>query len=1031
MIPLKLKLTGFLSYHNTVEVDFSTFDLACISGNNGAGKSSLLDAITWVLFGQARKKDETLINSTSESAEVVFRFEYEHNIYRIQRVLTRGKSTLLELQIQDGERLRVLTEATMRATQARIETVLRMDYDTFVNASFFLQGKADQFTQQRPGDRKRILASILGLEIWETYREKTADQRKSIESDLSSLDGRLMEINAELAEEPTRLARLKDLEQDLSRQVETRKTQELVMTTIKQARESLKRQKEIVDNLELQLTRGTTSLNALLARQSSRNHERGQHLEIIQQAERIEAAHQAWLENREMLAKMEDLASTFRDQEKERQEPLKRISAEQARLEQERDNLLRLEKDTGERANQIGRMEAELTRENSSLELLETRLKHRLQLEQSQAIVSRFREQANLRLAPLTEISNEKARLEQEMKSLEKQAELIETQRSALLRLQTEQAESEEQLRQVEILLEKNKQLDDQIQSRRNTLLVLRSNNDRLKLEMEALDERIKKLEVSSGAICPLCGQPLSAQERVNLIESLRTEGKQKGDDFRKNKSTLETLTREITLLEKETSNTGRAEKDQLLHVSNLTKIKERLQANLQAIAEWEEGYSHRLVEVKDKLKTGDYCTLAKQNLARIDRELLAIGKALGISSPQSASIFETVEEKVREIENKLLELKGLDEERIKHTSIISQFVTQLDTLRRMQNDWLQTGKPRLENLELILEQNAFAAAERELLATIDARLLTLGYDTALHENTRQIELAGRKYENELRTLEAARAALAPIERELDDLKLQVNSTQSETDQLRDSCINEKRSLEELQANIPDLQAAERAALDAQERENILTREVGAAHQKVNVLKDLRLRKIGLENQREDLAGQIKNHKILERAFGKDGVPALLIEQALPQIEEKANELLERLSDGAMSVRFITQAGYKDKKRDDLRETLDIQISDGAGTRDYEMFSGGEAFRVNFAIRLALSEILARRTGARLQTLVIDEGFGSQDALGRQRLVEAINLVRVDFAKILIITHLEELKEAFSHRVEVEKTPSGSTIKVI
>ncbi len=69
-----------------------------------------------------------------------------------------------------------------------------------------------------------------------------------------------------------------------------------------------------------------------------------------------------------------------------------------------------------------------------------------------------------------------------------------------------------------------------------------------------------------------------------------------------------------------------------------------------------------------------------------------------------------------------------------------------------------------------------------------------------------------------------------------------------------------------------------------------------------------------------------------------------------------------------------------------MKETLDIQISDGAGVRDYEMYSGGEAFRVNFAIRLALSEVLAQRKGARLQTLVIDEGFGSQDIQGRQRL---------------------------------------------
>jgi exonuclease SbcC len=214
------------------------------------------------------------------------------------------------------------------------------------------------------------------------------------------------------------------------------------------------------------------------------------------------------------------------------------------------------------------------------------------------------------------------------------------------------------------------------------------------------------------------------------------------------------------------------------------------------------------------------------------------------------------------------------------------------------------------------------------------------------------------------------------------------------------------------------------------EMENRLRLEVGAALQKVDVLGDLKLRRKSWEAQREERARLVGQFKQLERAFGKDGVPALLIEQALPQIETKANEILDRLSSGNMSVRFITQAAYKDRRREDLRETLDIQISDGAGTRDYEMFSGGEAFRVNFAIRLALSEVLAQRAGARLQTLVIDEGFGSQDALGRQRLVEAINLVRLDFAKILVITHIDELKDYFPNRIEVEKTERGSNIRV-
>jgi exonuclease SbcC len=178
VIPLRLQLSGFLSYRDPVELDFSGFNLACISGQNGAGKSSLLDAMTWALFGQARKRDESVVNLQSTAAEVTFTFEYENNKYRVMRSLTRGKTTILEFQIFDGNDWRPLTEHTNRETQARIEKVLRLDYDTFINVSFFLQGRADQFAQQVPARRKEILGNILGLEIWEDYKERTAEKRK-------------------------------------------------------------------------------------------------------------------------------------------------------------------------------------------------------------------------------------------------------------------------------------------------------------------------------------------------------------------------------------------------------------------------------------------------------------------------------------------------------------------------------------------------------------------------------------------------------------------------------------------------------------------------------------------------------------------------------------------------------------------------------------------------------------------------------------------------------------------------------------
>jgi exonuclease SbcC len=240
-----------------------------------------------------------------------------------------------------------------------------------------------------------------------------------------------------------------------------------------------------------------------------------------------------------------------------------------------------------------------------------------------------------------------------------------------------------------------------------------------------------------------------------------------------------------------------------------------------------------------------------------------------------------------------------------------------------------------------------------------------------------------------------------------------------------------RQALEQGRESAPDTGSVENQLLVYKEKEKNLERAVGAAQQKVSVLETQKTRKTDLDNQRQEISNSVKQYKQLEEAFGKDGVPALLIEQALPNIEAKANQILDRLSGGTMSIRFLTQREYKDAGREDLKETLDIQIRDQAGFRDYELYSGGESFRINFAIRLALSHVLAQRAGARLQSLVIDEGFGSQDTVGRQRLIEAINLIQDDFEKILVITHIEQIKEAFSTQLLVEKTPQGSRVTLV
>ena len=189
-----------------------------------------------------------------------------------------------------------------------------------------------------------------------------------------------------------------------------------------------------------------------------------------------------------------------------------------------------------------------------------------------------------------------------------------------------------------------------------------------------------------------------------------------------------------------------------------------------------------------------------------------------------------------------------------------------------------------------------------------------------------------------------------------------------------------------------------------------------------------------LENEIDLMASDVKTaseeaniYDELSAAFGKNGIQALMIERAVPQIQETANQLLTQLTDNRLSVKLELHEGRIDRLTGVRSEELYINISDEIGTRSYETFSGGEAFRIDFAIRIALSKLLSARSGAPLPILFIDEGFGSQDSFGQERLIEAIQSIQGEFEKIIVITHIDQMKEQFEDTIEVVKTDQGST----
>ena len=204
MIPLQLQLKNFMAYKTEATLDFAEFHTACLSGENGAGKSTLLDAITWALWGKARvRADDDLIHLGQEEMEVAFTFSLNAETYRVLRRRSkkgRGKSELHFHTAEAGGWL-TLSENSIRQTQAKVDRLLRIDYDTFINSAFLLQGRADEFTAHKAADRKKILGDILGLGIYDDYADRAGEKGRVYRDKIKDQEGQIKQIETEMARE--------------------------------------------------------------------------------------------------------------------------------------------------------------------------------------------------------------------------------------------------------------------------------------------------------------------------------------------------------------------------------------------------------------------------------------------------------------------------------------------------------------------------------------------------------------------------------------------------------------------------------------------------------------------------------------------------------------------------------------------------------------------------------------------------------------------------------------------------------------
>ena len=692
MIPVEIELENFLAYRRPPPLLFEGIHVACLAGANGSGKSSLLDALTWALWGRSRAaNDDALIHSGETEMRGVLTFDQDDRRYRVRRQRKAGKrgATLLELQAWEAEAgsWRSLSEAGIRETQRRIDGLLHLEYDTFINSALLVQGRADEFTTKRPAERKQILGKILGLERWEVYEQRARDRLGDTRGAIQRLEGWLAEVEAELAR------------------------------------------------------RGEREREMAAAAAAA-----------AEAAAVLEGAESQW-----------------------------------ASLEQARSELVGLQR----RIDDLTRRITAAERDDAEAEA-------------------------------------------------ERQAALAHADQPAL---DAARVDLVQQLEVIAVTQGEADRVAEQLGQLKEEAATLRGLNEAMKPQTEPLKQRVLTLESATEPLCPTCGQTLTEGHRHRLLQGLQAEIDERREAYRVNQ----------------------------------TQIRD-LEA---AVAELDRSQAERRARL------------------RVRPEL---------------------EKRLAEAEAALAQA--------------SQAAARAAALHARQARWREEAeRDRVQREALELQA---AAAEQRLRGPA----MTLG--------------------------------------ELDRLRVQ------------------KRLADE---------------------------RVGGARQQLAALDSFEEQRQKRQGERQQLAETLSQYEDLRQAFSKRGVPAMIIETVVPELERAANELLTRMSDGRMNVRIETQ---RSTQTGELREALDLLISDELGTRPYELYSGGEAFRIDFAVRVALSRLLARRAGAQLRCLFIDEGFGTQDARGREQLVAAITSIQDDFDRILVITHIDDLKESFPARLEVRKTPEGS-----
>ena len=1000
MRPLELIVEGFTSFRTRQVLDFASLDLFAITGATGAGKTSLLDAITFALYNKVSQKPNSskeLVSQGAKQLKVEFRFVMRQIEYKALRTWrNRGKTDVPHFILEE-----LIGAEWGRCNTQKVEDIIGMDFETFTRVIILPQGQFDEFLKGEASKRREILRQLAGFQIFEQMRKAASDRTSGFKAEREGLEKVLAAMqaptNEEMIAQQTELANLETVIPTLEMQSQqSRKlleAEERLFIQIQQHQEISEKLAKLQQNASTIASLAIQFRNGQLANSVAGNW-------TILQA------------NRQRLATaIAEIANTNQN-------------LEVAKIELEKQQLV-----LGEARIAIGEMQIQIESQERNLALAESL--HRQQ-QQGEAELNRVHKNTLERSQVLEKAIKAIAQAELDWQTNTEQLQEIQTaianssHNPDYLANLRKVAEPLTQWQILQTNLIKQQQKVDQLQAE------IQKRSQQLEKCQDLVTDADKEFQTASTALSQAESTNLQALQSSH-VNALRAE-LHDGDNCPvcNSRYSLDGLT---ALIEVELIDTTTLLNQRHIAERNLVKLREdklKIETNLETSQQQYQAQSQDLInltaqttELRESidriLKTSwqsdelirDRQTLEKQELAY--QKLINEQKEITIAVQNAATKLSTNQEN-RQLA--VMELQKAEQERSLRESQLQEISQGLEKItagksyETLQQQILQ-AKSELSDRLLTIEKSYQTARENFVKREESAAKASENHDLAMSELTQQeanwkMELGTVNFsESEFLSYQTSRSQLDSWQQQIADYQCQEQDLTTRLQIITEAIADQFTDQQAIAKLRTGLQQIEQELLLASENRASLKAWLEQAQQKRQESQELEERKNSLSSQEQihhTLAQDLQSHKFQE----------YILDSLQQELANRASVLLQQLSDD----RYILQI-----------ENGDYWVSDnwnGGEKRRVRTLSGGETFAASLSMALALSEKLSM--GIELGSLFLDEGFGTLDSETLESVTQILESLRQGDRLIGVITHIQSLADRLPTQIHVRKSINGSEL---